>query len=55
MLQALVRQAHGLGYSRIYCGTASAVNLLRRAGWSQLEVIQHEGKSLTIFATETEA
>ena len=55
MLEALERHAHYLGYERIYCGTATAVALLRRTGWSQLEVIQHEGQSLVIFAKETEA
>ncbi|KQY90538.1 GNAT family N-acetyltransferase [Pelomonas sp. Root1444] len=55
MLEALVRHAHHLGYKRIYCGTATAVNLLRRSGWSQLEVVEHEGQSLVVFAKETEA
>ena len=55
MLEALVQKAFNLGYERIYCATATAVSLLRRSGWSQLEVIQHEGESLVIFAKETAA
>lgn len=55
MLDALSRHAHRLGFGRVYCGTATAVSLLRRCGWSQLEVIQHEGKPLVVFAKETEA
>jgi GNAT superfamily N-acetyltransferase len=54
ILQALVHHAHCLGFGRVYCGTATAVTLLRRSGWSQLEVIQHEGESLVIFVKETE-
>lgn len=55
MLDALLRHAHRLGFDRVYCGTATAVTLLRRCGWSQLEVIQHEEESLVLFAKETEA
>lgn len=55
MLQALVRRAHCLGFGRIYCGTATAVTLLRRSGWSQMEDVRHEGECLVIFARETEA
>lgn len=54
MLEALVRHASRLGYERVYCGTATAVTLLRRSGWSQLEVIQHDGHQLVVFARETE-
>lgn len=55
LLEALVQQAPKLGYQRIYCGTATAVPLLRRSGWSELEVTQHEGESLVIFTKETAA
>jgi GNAT superfamily N-acetyltransferase len=55
MLEALVRHAHLLGFGRVYCGTATAANLLRRAGWSELETIHHEGQSLVIFSKHAEA
>lgn len=55
LLGALVRQAAALGYSRVYCGTATAVSLLRRSGWSELEVIQHDGEDLVIFSRATAA
>jgi GNAT superfamily N-acetyltransferase len=55
LLQALAHQAFKLGYDRIYCATATSASLLNRSGWQQLEVIQHEGESLVIFAKETEA
>ena len=38
---------------RVYCGTATARSLLRRSGWSELELIRHEGVDLVIFARET--
>ena len=55
LLRALERHAHYLGYERIYCGTATAVSLLRRASWSEVETIQHEGHSLVIFSKVAEA
>jgi N-acetylglutamate synthase-like GNAT family acetyltransferase len=55
ILEALAHHAHCLGFEHIYCATATAVTLLRRSGWSQLEVTRHEGESLVIFAKETEA
>lgn len=53
LLAALVQQARTLGYERIYCGTATAVSLLRRSGWSELELVQHEDEVITIFVKET--
>jgi GNAT superfamily N-acetyltransferase len=53
LLQVLVRQAGALGYPRIYCGTATAVSLLRRSGWSELESIEHEGEAVVIFSKAT--
>ena len=49
LLEALVRQACALGYSRVYCGTGTAVSLLRRCGWSELERVEHEGEALVVF------
>ena len=55
LLGVLVRHAGMLGYPRVYCGTASAASLLRRSGWSELEVIKHEGETIGIFSKETAA
>ena len=49
VLEALVRHAYRLGYSSVYCGTSTAITLLRRSGWSELERIEHEGETLAIF------
>jgi GNAT superfamily N-acetyltransferase len=55
LLEVLVQQAGTLGYPRVYCGTATAVSLLRRSGWSELESIQHEGETVVIFSKATAA
>ncbi|WP_164886962.1 GNAT family N-acetyltransferase [Piscinibacter defluvii] len=55
LLEAAVQHARRLGYSRVYCGTSTAVSLLRRSGWTELETVSHEGHSIVIFAKETEA
>jgi GNAT superfamily N-acetyltransferase len=53
LLEALALKAGALGYERIYCGTATAVSLLRRGGWSELDTIQHEGQSIVVFSRGT--
>ncbi|HET8747403.1 MAG TPA: GNAT family N-acetyltransferase [Ramlibacter sp.] len=53
LLGAVVKHARHLGFERVYCGTATAVTLLRRSGWSELEVVEHEGHRLAIFETRT--
>lgn len=55
LLEALVRRARCLGFERIYCASATAVTLLRRTGWSELEVVRHDGESLVIFTRGTDA
>jgi GNAT superfamily N-acetyltransferase len=49
LLGALASHGYRLGYSSVYCGTATAVSLLRRSGWTELERIEHEGEPLVIF------
>ena len=49
LLRAMVAHARALGYPYVYCGTSTAESLLQRSGWSAIEVIEHAGKSLTIF------
>ena len=55
LLGVLVQQARALGYPRVYCGTATAVSLLHRSGWSELETIQHDGEAVVIFSKATAA
>ena len=55
LLEVLVQQASALSYPRVYCGTATAVSLLRRSGWSELETIEHEGEAVVIFSKATAA
>jgi len=49
ILAAMVSHARGMGFPQIYCGTSTAETLLRRCGWSSVEVTQLAGKPLTIF------
>jgi GNAT superfamily N-acetyltransferase len=49
LLGALVTQARRLGYESVYCGTSTAENLLRRAGWQAVEKVVYAGKPLVIF------
>jgi len=51
LLAELVAKAHALGYRHVYCGTSTSESLLVRAGWSVVELTQHEGKTLTIFSS----
>jgi GNAT superfamily N-acetyltransferase len=49
LLEAIVAHARSLGFPHVYCGTSTAINLLRRAGWQEHESIIHSGKPLIIF------
>ena len=51
LLAKLVVKARELGYQHVYCGTSTSESLLVRAGWSVVELTQHEGKTLTIFSS----
>ena len=51
LLAALANQAHNLGFRTVYCGTSTAIHLLRRSSWLELERIEHEGKPS--FSTRT--
>jgi len=44
-----VHKARALGHSHVYCGTATAVTLLLREGWSEIEHVEHEGQALFVF------
>jgi len=49
LLLALEDEARALGYSRIYCGTGGAASLLRRSGWSFIESVELEGKTVGVY------
>jgi GNAT superfamily N-acetyltransferase len=49
LLEAIVAHARAIGYRSVYCGTSTAVTLMIRAGWQQVERITHAGKPLVIF------
>jgi GNAT superfamily N-acetyltransferase len=53
LLDALARHAAVLGHQQIYCGTSTAVALLRRTGWRELETVAHDGESVVVFAKDT--
>lgn len=41
--------ARDMGYSRIYCATASADTLLTRCAWTLLDTVDHGGQSVRIY------
>jgi GNAT superfamily N-acetyltransferase len=49
LLAAMLKHAQELGHPHVYCGTSTAESLLRRSGWSVIEVTQHAGKPITVF------
>jgi len=49
LLTALVEHARSLGHTSVYCGTSTAVTLLNRAGWQEVEHVLYAGKPLVIF------
>jgi GNAT superfamily N-acetyltransferase len=50
LLSALLAEAQRLRFDTVYCATASAVSLLEREGWSQIDAIVHDDERLFIFA-----
>ncbi len=49
LLVALEGEARRLGYSRLYCATATANSLLERQGWTAHTQTVHEGSLIEIF------
>lgn len=49
LLCALLVEARRLGFHAVYCATASAVSLLEREGWRQIDAVTHEGSTQFIF------
>jgi GNAT superfamily N-acetyltransferase len=54
LLSALLVEARRLGFHTIYCATASAVSLLEREGWSQIDAIRHDRSTQFIFRRGTD-
>jgi GNAT superfamily N-acetyltransferase len=55
LLSALVAEAGGLGYSSVYCATATARRLLVRVGWRLLEESVHDGKPISLFEASAQS
>jgi GNAT superfamily N-acetyltransferase len=49
LLHALEEVARGLGYSTMYCGTATAMGLLERHGWQWIERVRYDGEQVSIY------
>lgn len=49
LLLALEPEARALGFSRIYCATATSASLLQRCGWSLLAQVRHEGQHMDVY------
>lgn len=50
LLGALEGEAWSMGFSHIYCATATAETLMQRSGWDVLDTVPHDGEMLTIFS-----
>ena len=51
LLEAIVAHAKTIGYGNVYCGTGTAISLMDRAGWREIERITCGGKPLVIFCS----
>ena len=51
LLAALLTEANRLGFTEIYCATASAAPLLERTGWTKIDSVIHDGGTQFIFRT----
>jgi GNAT superfamily N-acetyltransferase len=49
LLRALEAVGRGLGYTTMYCSTATAMGLLERDGWQCLERLIYEGEQVSIY------
>ena len=49
LLSALEAEARVLGYSSIYCGTATANSLLERAQWRPIDRVELRGKDVSVY------
>ncbi|MGH9794559.1 MAG: GNAT family N-acetyltransferase [Candidatus Acidiferrales bacterium] len=49
LVSALEDAARDLGYSTIYCGTSTAIGLLKRNGWELMERVRYNGENVSIY------
>jgi GNAT superfamily N-acetyltransferase len=49
LLGALEDLARGLGYAAIYCGTSTAIGLLKRQGWVFMARVRYNGEDVSIY------
>ncbi len=49
LLTALESEARALGYSHLYCGTATAASLLLRLRWHLIEFVEREGQKIGLY------
>ncbi|HWC01839.1 MAG TPA: GNAT family N-acetyltransferase [Methylomirabilota bacterium] len=49
LLAGILVEARRLGFSEIYCATTSAVSLLERQGWTNIDAVSHDGGTQSIF------
>jgi len=49
LVSALEDVARALGYSTIYCGTSTAISLLKRHEWQFMERVRYHGEDVSIY------
>jgi GNAT superfamily N-acetyltransferase len=49
LLEVIEESARGLGFTRLYCGTAAATNLLERSGWHFRERVDYGGEDVAVY------
>lgn len=49
LVSALEDVARDLGYSTIYCGTSTAIGLLKRNKWQFMERVTYNGEDVSIY------
>ena len=49
LVSALEDVARELGYSTIYCGTSTAIGLLKRHEWQFVERVRYNGEDVSIY------
>ncbi|MGH8594360.1 MAG: GNAT family N-acetyltransferase [Gammaproteobacteria bacterium] len=49
LASALEDAARDLGYSTIYCGTSTAIGLLKRNKWQFMERVRYDGEDVSIY------
>jgi GNAT superfamily N-acetyltransferase len=53
LIRAATTHAAKIQIAKLYASTNTAISTFERAGWLGFDQVQHEGQTLTIFATRT--